>query len=354
MMIYSINKEEQVMDPFQEQMWMCDFAAKKEGCPEGDHCFGPDGTRITPSRLYSFEQWSIQKFVKSALLDIFPEHAAAIDAKVDPGEYGVESQECRWLSSILFIVAVMCDFRDSMSLLRLLWRVPSAEESWVQENAEGEVELQICGMPRLWKAINLVLVMIPKLVLWEFTCRTGMVFLLDTASIDNVIINATALVFILDIDELFFYTFSSERTVSLMNLLQGYNIDEESTQLTSEDDVPNSARSDGETGTPRRMSSANLPDADKVQRIFYKSAMNRYFSITAIPFMVVLVVMLWCGCVYSYYQNHCQLSADGTWVSLTMFEPKSTQYSHLSALLPTFFPIEREDVPYWTWKEPET
>jgi hypothetical protein len=329
-LVYSIMKEEQVMDFFAGQMWMCDFGARKEGCPEADGCLGPDGTRITPSRLYSFEQWAIQNFVQASLVAIFPEHSEDIGAKVDPGEYGVESQHCRWLSSMLFVVAVMQDFRDSVQMLRVLWCVPSADESWVSETGEGEVQLQIAGMPRIWKLINLFLICIPKLMLWQFTCRTGMVFLLETAGIDNVIINATALCFILEIDELFYATYSTPQTVCMMERLEGFDMDEEDTRLTSETEALNE-------------------EANEVE-LMEKSYMFWYCSGPMFPTMLFLVAIVWGYLHWVYYSTHCFVSEDGTYVSIPMHMPVSSQYSHLSAFLPQMFPIEVEKEAYWRYK----
>merc|ERR1719158_967659 len=82
MLVYSLMKEEQVMNKFSGQMWICNFGAHKDGCPEADGCIGPGGTRITPDRMYSYMQYNTRNFMKNALLSVFPERNQTINDKV--------------------------------------------------------------------------------------------------------------------------------------------------------------------------------------------------------------------------------------------------------------------------------
>merc|ERR1719272_2240747 len=79
-------------------------------------------------------------------------------------------------------------------------------------------------MPRIWKFINFMFVLVPRFMLWQFTCRTGILFLFETASIENTIVNTTALCFILDIDELFFEVFSTDLTKHMLDILEGFQL----------------------------------------------------------------------------------------------------------------------------------
>jgi hypothetical protein len=330
MLVYSLMKEEQVMDKFAGQMWMCNFAAIKEGCPEADGCIGPGGTRITPSRLYSFAQWNMRKFVKTALKDVFPDRSDLIEEKVDAGEYGLESQHCRLLCTFLFIVAVTQELRSSIELIRLLWSVPSEEQSWVVEDPDTcEVKLKISGIPRAWKFANVILVVVPKFMLWQFICRTGMIFLLETASIQNTIVNSTALTFILNIDELLFEVFATAQTKHMLRTIEGYPIGKQSETEISDEKI------------------AEWPD----EGIIDASEVNVWFSRASVPWYVLVSVGIWVYFVWVYYTTHCHLSPDGTLVSNPMYLPKSTSFSHLSAFLPQVFPVASVDTPYWTYKE---
>jgi uncharacterized membrane protein (DUF106 family) len=326
MLVYSLMKEEQVMDHFAGQMWMCNFGAQKEGCPEADGCIGPGGTRITPTRLYSFSQWNARNFIKATLEKVFPEQRDSIDHMVDPGEYGLESQHCRLLCTFLFVVAVTAELGSSVQLLKLLWYLPNRDDSWVSQSDDKEVSIQIRGMPFYWKIINFVIVVLPKFMLWQFICRTGMIFLLETASIQNTIVNATALTFILNIDELLFDVFSTAQTKHMMEDIQGFLVDGK--EESSDDPVLQ-----------------NMSD----ETLLEQSEVDALCSRATIPWMFVVTIAIWVYFIWVYFTVHCHQSEDGTFVSNDMHMPKSIVFSHLSAFLPQVFPIQHEAEPYWRY-----
>merc|ERR1719161_2717950 len=66
------------------------------------------------------------------------------------------------------------------------------------------VHLKIAGMPLSWKIINAMFVLLPKLLIFKITAETGTNFLMETAGIDDLIVNSVALGFILNIDEMLF------------------------------------------------------------------------------------------------------------------------------------------------------
>merc|ERR1712232_279235 len=51
--------------------------------------------------------------------------------------------------------------------------------------------------------------------------------------------------------------------------------------------------------------------------------------------------------VWHYYDTHCELR-DGRYVSKPVHLPKSTDYTALNVLLPYFFPVEKDEEPFWT------
>jgi len=334
MLVYELMKEAMVMNRFSGVMWLCDFGAQKQGCPEGDGCLGPGGTRMTPSRSYAYNQWTLQNFAKESLMSVFPESQfpdrhQEIKDNIDPGEYGVESEECRILCVMLFVCAVSHEFEGTMRMLKLLYSLPSREESWVSENDEGEAVLTIKGMPWRWKFINFVFVLGPRFILWQFTCRTGILFLMETATIENTIVNTTALCFILDIDELLFEVFSTDLTKNLLEILEGFRIPGKSMNSISK--------------------SLSREEEDYLE----ESAMNRWLGWQLIPWNALQAAAIFVYFYWLYYDSHCEKSEDGTYVSISMYAPKSTYFPDISACLPNFFPIESEDKPYWTWSPKE-
>jgi len=310
MMLYSLMKADSVMDKFSGQMYLCNFGAEKLGCPDGPGCMGPGGTRFTPSRSYSYQQWNIQNFVKNSLKAVFVEHEADIESKIDPGEYGVESQTTRLVCTWLFILLLVEDAQQVITLLKLLWYVPSADDSWITHE-NGEVVLKIKGMPRCWKAINLFMIVLPKTLLWKFTADAGILFLMETPGMQDLIVNSTALTFILSIDELLFATITTAKTRYMMANLSGF-----------------------------------IQQFEPENKESWLACL-RHTIMDKFPTRLLLVTALWISSVMDYYIRHCVQSADGTYYSKPMYLPLSVQYSHLSAFLPRVFPIPSESHAFW-------
>eukprot|EP00747_Dinoflagellata_sp_TGD_P143144 gnl/TRDRNA2_/TRDRNA2_176349_c12_seq2.p1 gnl/TRDRNA2_/TRDRNA2_176349_c12~~gnl/TRDRNA2_/TRDRNA2_176349_c12_seq2.p1 ORF type:complete len:456 (-),score=64.09 gnl/TRDRNA2_/TRDRNA2_176349_c12_seq2:84-1451(-) len=319
-LVHSLVKEEFVMDKFAGQMYLCNFGARKDGCPDADGCLGPGGTRITPPRLYGYTQWYLQNFVKKSLLSLFPDKEDDINERVDPGEYGVESMQVRFVCTFIFVLTGMHDFYEVAHMLRLLYNVPSQgleELSWI--NCDGDKTVfKVAGMPPLWKIVSIFGVAFPKFTIWLFTMRSGIMFLMDTAGIDDTIVNTTALGFILQLDELIFDVLTTENTQRIMDGVQGYA------------PVP------------------KLVVEEDDEHLVERSGANRWTFAHAFPRRFVFCIFFWIALVADYYWRACARSEDGTLVSVPMYLPKSTDVSFVSALMPFLSPVEADDKPYWT------
>jgi hypothetical protein len=316
-------KEQLVLDKFGGQMYLCDFGAQKVGCPDVPGCMGPLGTKMTPARMYNYQQWYIQNFVKTSMQQVFPEKFDEIEEKIDPGEYGVESYFCRNVCTFLFIVAVTNDLIECAEIVRLLWVIPGADDTWIDDEGD-EVHLQIRGMPFGWKVANLVLVVLPKFSLWFYTAWSGTMFLLETSSIEDVIVNSTALAFILSLDETIYSTLSSDTTKYMMENLQGFPLKREAAEL----------------------------DLSDGQEILKNSDINRVLTPKSLIIKAPLVVIIWLVLTRYYYETLCTKSQDGTWVSIPVYAPLSSVFDLASALFPHLFPIPSAQEPYWTMPEP--
>lgn len=322
LLVYNLNKEQHVMDAFGGQMNLCDFGAG-QSCPDGDGCTGPLGTQITPSRLYSYSQWSTRIFVKDSLASLFPGREQDISDMVDPGEYGVESHSVRVLCTFIFVMTGLTDFYEVMSMAELLLAVPTRAASWMDYDGDTII-MKIAGMPAGWKVVTMIVVILPKFCLWVFTLRTGITFLMDTADIVDTIVNTTALGFILSIDELIFATITTSQTRFMMGALEGYSKKDSVHQDPGEGD-----------------------DGDDEQLI-EQSGVKQWKLRRAFPRRLILCLVLWGVGVYEYYWRKCVRGSDGAFVSIDMFLPKSTDYSYLSAFFPYMFPVPHEDKPFWS------
>jgi len=323
-LVHLLMKEEMVMDAFAGQMNLCDFGGAS-GCPNGPGCVGPGGTRITPSRLYTFDTWNTRKYVKEALLILFPDREKEINENVDPGEYGVESSHVRFVCTFIFVMGTLSDFYEAWGQVLILYHIPSCDESWMDYD-DDEVILKIAGMPLHWKLFTFTFVVVPKLILWGFTLRTGVAFIMDTANIDDTIVNATALGFILTIDELMFETITAPQTRHMISVLEGFPI-------VSED----AGNTYAEIG--------KLEDTDE---LIERSEVKRWKFSVIYPRRLTFCILISAGLVAEYYWRKCEVGPDGGMVSVPMHAPKSTNFQFLSALLPYTFPVPKEEETYWT------
>eukprot|EP00931_Biecheleriopsis_adriatica_P061305 TRINITY_DN3685_c1_g1_i1.p1 TRINITY_DN3685_c1_g1~~TRINITY_DN3685_c1_g1_i1.p1 ORF type:complete len:445 (-),score=74.54 TRINITY_DN3685_c1_g1_i1:134-1468(-) len=324
MFLYMINKEENVLSAFAGQMFLCDLGAGSSRCPEGAGCLGPGGTFITPPRLYPFDQWVTRIFVKDSLKAIFPEREHQIDEFVDPGEYGVESYSCRLICCFVFMVSLTTELDGIRRMIILLYTLPTEHESWITYDpaVSSEVELKLAGMPTHWKAVNVIFIVVPKLMLWKLTCQAGILFLLETSGIIDVIANSVALGFILSIDELLFENLSTADTKDLMGMLQGFNV------KTLDYDP-------------------SLSEEETLEKD-YNERQNVFFLTSAIPIRLLQVVILTTAFVLEYYLTHCNLDpGTGSWVPDPLYLPKTDEYSLLDFIFPSIFKLAYEDAPAW-------
>merc|ERR1712139_628536 len=97
---------------------------------------------------------------------------------------------------------------------------------------EGWSELEqlrfvLAGMPRGWKIANLIILWFPKIYLWLLTVDIGVIFLMETAKIEDMIINSVALAFILSIDELIFESLMPTMAKHMMERVDDYQVRDE-------------------------------------------------------------------------------------------------------------------------------
>lgn len=328
MLIMMIAKEQTIYESFGGQMNLCDFM-------EGSK--GPMGTMIdSPGRLYAnFDQWNTRVFVRDSLMAAFPEQADRIKEQVDPGEYGLESGSCRTVCCWLFMMATLEEFYKILKMFRLLYSLPTRADSWVKLCESGEhagdgaevhsFKVTIAGIPMFWKVVYLLFVSLPQVALWKMTMQTGFTYIMDTAEISDLIVNAVALGFILTIDELVVDVFFSEELKELMRNIETYPLESED-NTESDDDIL--AHFHGQRGLK----------AWRIRDV-----------VTLVPGRFVVASLWFVIFTVEYYWRHCQWSKDaGIWVSRTMYLPASSRFSMLSFALPNFFPLEYVGTPFWS------
>lgn len=215
-----------------------------------------------------------------------------------------------------------------------LYYVPTAAESWIELNKEvdssdelDQVKLQVAGMPLLWKVLSATFILAPKLLIWKMTIQTGIMFLMETPTIDNIIVNSVALAFILSIDEMICGNMMSEPAKAMLNKLE---------ELQIFDDMED--KSEQQLVEDHSME-------ETITNLKWKEV------IALIPHKLIIVVLLTMLGIWEYYYANCRTTAEGHRVSLDVALPKSVDFNFLNAFFPRLVPLETEADPFWTMPE---
>lgn len=316
-----IGEEQMIMYPFAGQMHLCDFGSSIPACPGSPNCKGPAGTELSYARLYSYDIWNTRMFVKQSLQALFPDKAQELEANVDPGEYGLENYWCRLVCVFLFMLALVEDLCGTVELAKTLFYVPTKDESWityeVPDFAEKEdvkrvkdlgeldfVKFKVAGIPLHWKIFNIVFIMIPKALLWLALVKSGVHYLMETAGIVDMIVNAMALAFVLEVDEMVFYKLTSELTKHIIGNIEGLPLYDEADDEHLTDQFVLDRFQNEELGSGR---------------------IRQLWKI--IPQKLFLVLALQVFFIWGYYYENCERQEDGSWVSKAMHLPKDLTYS---------------------------
>jgi len=334
-----IVQEEEVMDRFAGQMSLCNFGALIDSCPDGPNCVGPGGTNYKDAgRVYDYNSWVTRNFVRDSLKQLFPDKADIIHESIDPGEYGLENYWVRFVCVFVFMMSVMSDLRSTMDMAYIIYSVPTEEGMWVeycvptwaskekikefQEKSELDfVRFKIAGMPRPWKIFNVVAVIIPKLWIWKTTAQNGVMFLMETAGIEDVIVNVTALTFILNLDEMLFQNFQHKALHHILAHLEPWLIDN-----TDEDEQFS---------------------VEKNFNAVVEQNKGAMFTFGLIPMRPVYTLVFSALFIAEYYYCMCQFSETGGLVSKPQALPTDDIYPLMAFIFP-WYKAEYAEEYYWT------
>jgi len=336
-----IAEDELLGSAFAGKMHLCDFGAKMENCPQdAPNCKGPGVTAFSAPRLYSFDVWSTRVYVRDSLAAIFPDRKDEIHKLVDPGEYGLENYYCRASCCFIFMMAMMDDLHKTLSLLVLLWHVPSDNSKWVRyeppdwatkEHAKRVhswceldlVKFGVAGMPCRWKFTNFACIFVPKMCIWWILASLGMHFLMETAGIVDVIMNSMALTFIINLDEMIFMVLTTVPVKHMLDNLEDYalfQLDEE--EREKDDDI-----------LTRYM-----------RQEFGANKWKRFFKLL-LPKRLLTVLILMMAFIWNYYRLNCDMMDDGSLVSKPMTLPTVVRFNPLN-FFSDGFPAQSDA--YWT------
>lgn len=329
LLLSMIGKEQNISYHFAGQMHLCDYGKTvfQNDCPNGPNCIGPGGTPIESTLKYDFNTWATRTFVRDTMKVLFPERSDVIQDQVTPGEYGLESWLCRNACIFIFMMAVVEDLHQTLLLIKTLFRIPTMAQSWIMYNEpeweekstvkklQGLTELdlvkfRVAGMPCGWKVFNFMFIVVPKAMLWVSMSIVGVHYLMETSGIVDLIVNAMALTFVLNIDETAFMRFSTIITKHIMSKLE---------------DMPLFS-------TDREESEADDDALDRFEEEEMGSGRWRRLLVPLIP-MRLLAIIFWQIVFMSlYYYRNCDARSDGSYVSKDLHLPSDLTFNPLSLM----------------------
>lgn len=331
-----IGEEFNLWFPFAGRMHLCDFGRSIKDCPGGSDCVGPRGTTLSYPRLYDFDVWGTRIFVQDS---IKVAHATDTDIsdKVDPGEYGLENFYCRMVCIFLFLKSTLNDFSDNIDNFKTLLLTPTTAESWIGMSIPDWaskndvkafdgleeldlVEFRVAGIPLHWKVFNAIFILLPKNLLWLGVTRSGVHYLMETAGIVNVVVNAMALTFILNVDEMIFEKLIPEYTTHILTNIKELDL--------SEDDLDET-------------------DEQALARYEKEEMKMSFLSILwkVVPIQLIVVFIALALFLTDYYISNCELR-DGSWVSKAMYLPSQVHGNLLRFMFGIEAPLQSEA--FWT------
>merc|ERR1711976_575042 len=159
------------------------------------------------------------------------------------------------------------------------------------------------GMSRPWKLFNLIIVWLPKSLIWYRLASVGYLFLMETSGILDVTINAMALTFVLNIDELILTTLTTNATQYIMQNVEDYILYDASEE-------------------------ENMTESEILQRFEDEEVWQGYYPgrqllCLLMPKRLLGIFVLMFMFLFRYYFIHCTVGEGGNLISKAVHYPKS-------------------------------
>ena len=135
------------------------------------------------------------------------------------------TQQCRadielmFLGLIVFFVQVLSDFSEALTMLGWLYYIKTADKLETlkyEVNGDGEVAFKH-GMPRWYKIVWVIPIVLAKITLMGMLTVYGSVFIAQSESNLDVILNCVALCFVFELDDYTYKFFTSQVTKTVID-----------------------------------------------------------------------------------------------------------------------------------------
>mmetsp|Transcript_17004 Transcript_17004/g.36865 ORF Transcript_17004/g.36865 Transcript_17004/m.36865 type:complete len:461 (-) Transcript_17004:74-1456(-) len=154
-----------------------------------------------------------------------------------------KAQILRKLCVIAFVICLFKDLRQTYELFVLLWELPNEKGTWmvispqeeelirvdshgrhtIVRETDHQIQWQVDPLELHWKMIVFCFVLVPKLIIFAALYFYGSMWLLSVSNHQELITNAVALVFVLELDEAVFAAVTTSDVQQHMDNLQAWN-----------------------------------------------------------------------------------------------------------------------------------
>eukprot|EP00931_Biecheleriopsis_adriatica_P124111 TRINITY_DN9920_c0_g1_i2.p2 TRINITY_DN9920_c0_g1~~TRINITY_DN9920_c0_g1_i2.p2 ORF type:complete len:214 (-),score=32.42 TRINITY_DN9920_c0_g1_i2:69-710(-) len=155
-----------------------------------------------------------------------------------------------------------------------------------------------CSCSTTCQVVNMFVLFTPRLLLFKSVTYCGINFLMETPDITSMIVNVTAMSFLLQIDELIFTHFLSHTTQHMLENLKEF-----------------------EPGSASRSRDQEESEEDDFV------AVRRQDFVRLVPWRMIFTVGALFTFLAEYYHAHCELQEDGSWVSAPLYLPSTILYN---------------------------
>jgi len=172
----------------------------------GHRQFFPDSGETLSQRLCSRKLWNFQQEVYNEVYDYL--------SKPVPGVV------LSFLAVALWMLTIMMEYRSCVEQALGVWHLPSLKSEDEFEEVTDDGEIVVRGISPCLRAVAIVILIIPRLVIMSSLAVVGSIYVAQTASLADIVLNCLALAFVLDVDELVAQVLLTEKLRGLLTKIQ--------------------------------------------------------------------------------------------------------------------------------------
>ncbi|CAE7836120.1 hmu [Symbiodinium sp. CCMP2592] len=172
----------------------------------GHKQFFPDSGETLSQRLCSRKLWNFQQEVYNEVYDYL--------SKPVPGVV------LSFLAVALWMLTIMMEYRSCVEQALGVWHLPSLKTEDEFEEVTEDGEIVVRGISPCLRFVAFVTLIVPRLFIMTSLAVVGSIYVAQTASLADIVLNCLALAFVLDVDELVAQVLLTEKLRGLLTKIQ--------------------------------------------------------------------------------------------------------------------------------------